>query len=326
MKKVFSACMILILTVALSLTAAAAAPKLNKTKLSIRYGEKVRISANQKVEWFSSDESVATVNENGKIKAIDYGTVRITAVNKKGETAVCKVKVHKDNYTVQDTEKAAYPKLVTVYYGKNNNKTRTYKVYNKLASKMGAIRARGCSHSAIATVLSAYGSDVTPEMIHGGSVKKKYSERYAWYKTERRSSEGQKPLAIRAVSEILKNNGIANKVVYKFSDKKAIKDIKANLKKGRPVIALINGKGTGKVSFSNWFHYVTLAGLDEAGNVIVLDSIGGLVNETKKTGEFTMPVETFVKKLMKSCRGNRYKGFYHKDGRSYGGYVLVKER
>ena len=235
--------------------------------------------------------------------------------------SVCEVRV--DSFSVEETGNKKYPRKVTVYYGENES--RTYRVYNKLSSKIKAIRSRGCSHSAIATVLSGYGISVTPEKIHTGSVKNKYSERYAWYRTERKSSKGSKPLTVYAISEILKNNGLSSKAVYKFTDKEAIKDITNNLKNGRPVIALINGRGFKDITFSNWFHFVVIAGIDEEGNVIILDSIGGRVNQTKKTGSYQISVETFVKKLMKSCQGNNYKKFYYKDARSYGGYVLIKE-
>ena len=51
-------------------------------------------AADKKVEWKSSNESVAKVDENGKVTGIAVGMADITAVsNDGGKTAVCKVKV-----------------------------------------------------------------------------------------------------------------------------------------------------------------------------------------------------------------------------------------
>ena len=52
----------------------------------------------EKVVWTSSDPSVATVDENGKVKAIKVGTAVITA--KIGElTDICNVTVTDDEHT-----------------------------------------------------------------------------------------------------------------------------------------------------------------------------------------------------------------------------------
>ncbi|MBP5408102.1 MAG: Ig-like domain-containing protein, partial [Bacilli bacterium] len=45
------------------------------------------------VTWSSSDESIATVDENGKVTPVAEGTVVITATSKEGFTATCNIKV-----------------------------------------------------------------------------------------------------------------------------------------------------------------------------------------------------------------------------------------
>ena len=45
------------------------------------------------VTWSSADPSIATVDENGKVKGVDLGSTTITATSKNGLTATCKVTV-----------------------------------------------------------------------------------------------------------------------------------------------------------------------------------------------------------------------------------------
>ncbi|WP_315109796.1 Ig-like domain-containing protein [Clostridium intestinale] len=76
---------------------------LNKTSLSLNIGQTEDLIAtvkpdnaeNKKVTWTSSDESIATVDENGKVTAIKPGNVTITAKTTDGTnlTATCTVTV-----------------------------------------------------------------------------------------------------------------------------------------------------------------------------------------------------------------------------------------
>lgn len=69
--------------------------KLNKTIVTLTVGKTVTLkveNTNQKVKWSSSKKSVATVNANGKVKAVKAGTAKITA-EVSGKKYVCKVTV-----------------------------------------------------------------------------------------------------------------------------------------------------------------------------------------------------------------------------------------
>lgn len=75
---------------------------LNKTELTLTEGESETLTATVKpdnatdktLSWSSSDATVASVDDNGKVTAIKAGTATITVKTKDGEkTATCKVTV-----------------------------------------------------------------------------------------------------------------------------------------------------------------------------------------------------------------------------------------
>ena len=84
-------------------TKPAQAIKLDKTEATIIKGDTLQLGVLKdnednekyegKVEWKTSDEKVATVDENGTVKASGVGTAVITAASEDGATAECKVTV-----------------------------------------------------------------------------------------------------------------------------------------------------------------------------------------------------------------------------------------
>ena len=92
---------------------------LNTYSLSLETGKTSQLTAtvnptnatNKNVTWSCSDESIATVDQTGKVTAVKAGTVDITVTTEDGnKTAVCKVKViepiecilNYNNYTFKD--------------------------------------------------------------------------------------------------------------------------------------------------------------------------------------------------------------------------------
>ena len=82
---------------------------LNKASLGLKTGEEETLQAaispsgatNQSLRWYSSDTSIATVDENGKVVGkAKSGTAVITAVSSNGKSAACNVEVVYQNLPV----------------------------------------------------------------------------------------------------------------------------------------------------------------------------------------------------------------------------------
>ena len=87
--------------------------KLNKTSLTMKYGSSTTITPTispsnatyKTVTWKSSDNDVATVDSNGKVKAVGVGYAVITATTTQGsKTATCQVNVVKPVKSIKISE------------------------------------------------------------------------------------------------------------------------------------------------------------------------------------------------------------------------------
>jgi len=97
---------------------------LNKADTTLAIGAEETLSAtvlpdnatNTSVEWSSSDDSIATVDKNGRIKAHKAGSVKVsaTAADGGGASASCEVTVKKD-----EQPKACLERDFLNYFGKN---------------------------------------------------------------------------------------------------------------------------------------------------------------------------------------------------------------
>ena len=74
--------------------------KLNKTKATVAKGRTLTLkatmtpsSSTDKLTWTSSNKKVATVDKNGKVKALKKGAATITVKTASGKKATCKITV-----------------------------------------------------------------------------------------------------------------------------------------------------------------------------------------------------------------------------------------
>ena len=191
-------------------TKPAEAIKLDKTEATIIKGDTLQLGVLKdnednekyegKVEWKTSDEKVATVDENGTVKAAGLGTAVITAATEDGATAECKVTVEAEAIKLDKTE-ATIIKGDTLQLGvlKDNEDNEKYegKVEWKTSDEKvatvdenGTVKASGVG-TAVITVASEDGATaeckVTVEVPDAPSgisaVSKSYNQiKVSWNK------------------------------------------------------------------------------------------------------------------------------------------------
>ena len=171
--------------------------KLSKSSLSLKVGEEVTLTAavkpdtitTQTVKWKSDKENIATVDENGKVKAVAAGTAKITVTaDNNGETATCTVRVSKVGVTgitlnassgsLKKGERATLTATVApsdatnkgVIWSTSNNKVAT--VANGVVTAVGqgtaVITATSADNAAAA---ATYNVTVTDAATGGPAVK-----------------------------------------------------------------------------------------------------------------------------------------------------------
>ena len=86
---------------------------LSQSSATITAGESLSLTASgaEGIQWTSSDEAVATVDENGKVTAVGAGSVTITASSKDATSAACV-------FTVKPSQKTLV--LQSIYGTKND--------------------------------------------------------------------------------------------------------------------------------------------------------------------------------------------------------------
>ena len=127
----------LVFTMAFGSVTVSAAPKLNRTKVTLLKGEKTTLKVTgtrQKVAWRSSKKSVATVNSKGQVVAKNKGSATIYAkVSKKTYKCVVKVetpKLSRTSLTLTEKKSSAIKltgTTVKVKYSSSNPKITAVK-------------------------------------------------------------------------------------------------------------------------------------------------------------------------------------------------------
>lgn len=235
------------------------------------------------------------------------------------------------------TEEAALPTSSNVKEANvrvNNRKgTLTFNIYAQKGfgiNKKSFIYNHGCAACALTTVLNAYSKkykNYTPTMTYKNAEKSAFGKK-TWKKNYKKRMSAQRPVSICGISKVLTKAGVKNKYVRKFTNAKAVSDIKKHLYKGNIVVietnnrAQVNGRYVGK-KVTKWAgskHTMVLLGMTDTGKVIVADSSyrpwAGSMQRIKLGN-----LEEIVKYMI-PCKNNKKYMYYHKLVDS-GGYILV---
>lgn len=231
-------------------------------------------SAKNLIRLRSDDESIASVNTNGKITAKSDGTTIIRC-------------------TAGDLEKNIYINVVTSTPGgstgsltlyNDSGKKISYRLYHQSAHTYGSHSAylawHGCAHCSLATVLGAYSSEyanASPDQIIDG-IEKKVASNEAWTRQHVIKSAGTAmPLSLSGISDILAYAGITHEYIRSFDKETAKQDILSHLRTGNPVLFEVKKKSniTGKKD-SKWtssVHTMVFLGVYTNGKILVADSV-----------------------------------------------------
>ena len=152
--------------------------KLSKTSATLEKDASLTLKAtvnptnatNQKLTWSTSNKNVATVDSNGKVKAVGKGTATITVKSANGKKATCKVtvtlpvtsvKLNKTSITLNKSKTATLK--ATINPTNANNQKLTWSTSNKKVATVdgnGKVKAVGKGTATI-TVKSANGKTAT---------------------------------------------------------------------------------------------------------------------------------------------------------------------
>ncbi len=115
---------------------------------SVTVGSTIKLTANKKVTWKSSNPSVATVDENGNVKGLKTGTVTITATTEDGETTTKTITVKAKPANVAATSVKINGSKKEIYVGETLQLTATVSPSNTTNKKV----TWKSSNTSIATV------------------------------------------------------------------------------------------------------------------------------------------------------------------------------
>lgn len=250
--------------------------KLDKNNVDVYTGCKFTLKAfvlpenaiNKAVKWKSSDPSIAKVDQNGVVKGVKAGSVKITVLTIEGsKEAVCNVVVKQKitglsfktpGYTLtKKGQKVDLSKYITVSPKNATSKKVTWKSSNK---KVATVNSKG-----IVTLKQNKGNAIITATAKDGS-KKKANITVVYGNKIKKIQLSSKKIALKKGKSTTLKATIANprkpaykKIVWSSSNIKVVSvsskgKIKA-LKKGRAVITALAGDGSGikkKITVTVW--------------------------------------------------------------------------
>ena len=309
--------------------------KLERTTLRLTAESAYRLGvkyAGNTCRWYSSNSSVAKVDQEGNITAQPVsGTSTITCKSGKAVLRCNLTVVSPDNiYTnvsmlPSSSKGDRYSVTVNSYPS-----MRTYTVYKQSAtvnasSLKSYMPRHGCAASALATVMTGFGKNVTPKRVLDkdgleytafgrASWVKNYREKYS----EKKSDDKSMPVSLYGMNMILNKHGIRTKYVRRYEKEAAAHQIKAHLKTGNPVIIEMK-----KGKWANSFHTMVLLGLTNTGRAIIADSADRSAFGSQQRVKYET-VSNLLEEGMFSCTASGAKStncYFSTAGG--GGYILV---
>ncbi len=268
-------------------------------------------AAKTKITWESSNPEVAVVSSKGKVTLKGVGAAKITAKTENGKKASCKVYSYK--YSMKYTISGRKLTVTTP------EDTKSYIAYSQLDYGNGYYRDCGCMVTAVSIAASGFGKYYSPVKIHTGPANARYSERYAvtalGKADEMNARYGRKTISLRTGAHILKNMGISCKPVYTFDKATALKEIRAHLQKGKPVIIKANNNTHNGIRLANVHHALVIVGLDSNDHAII-------INPGSPTYRTSITLSTLVNYHMTPASGD-YSTAYVTGKSMTGGYILI---
>lgn len=167
-----------------------------------------------------------------------------------------------------------------------DHKGAVFPVFAQNAMEYGVysdyVNHHGCACCSLTTLLAAYCPayrTLRPEDTIG-IVERKHFPEEIWRANYSKPGDKQMPVTLLGISRILEAEGIANRYVGFFRNRKAYALIEKHLKSGRPVVietSRIRKKGGLPVSindrkYAGSYHTMVLLGLDRTGKVVFTDS------------------------------------------------------
>lgn len=310
--------------------------KLERSSLRLtaegEYRLRVQYTGGNVCRWYSSNPSVAYVDQNGNITAQKVSGVS-TITCKSGKAVLrCNVTVvSPDNiYTnINMLPASSVGDRFTVTVNSYPN-MRTYVVYRQSAdinaSKFKKYMPRhGCAASAVATVLTGFGKNVEPKQVTdkdgleytifgAASWRKNYKEKY----NDDEKQDKSMPVSMYGMNMILNRNGIRTQYVRRFEKEEAARQITAHLKTGNPVIIEMK-----KGKWANSFHTMVLLGITNTGKAIIADSANRSAFGEQQRIKYET-VNNLLNEGMFSCtESGALSTNYYFSTAGGGGYILV---
>ena len=242
--------------------------KLNKVNCTIYNNQKVQLKAivnpinaiNKKVSWVSSNSQIATVDRNGKVKALKVGNAIITAISTDGSnvSAQCKIKVVQrvtkvklNKSVVNLSKKGKTAKLkATVYPNNAYDKSINWTSNNKKVAtvdKNGKIKATTNKGITYVNAIAKDGSKIRTRVlvVVGEKVKK-----ITLNKTSVTLNRGAKNRTFQ-LKKAIKNKKATYKGVSWYSSNKNVATVNSNGKvtikhRGKVVITVKAKDGSNK--------------------------------------------------------------------------------